>query len=253
MMFGLCILPIQAQAALTTFATYSALSDTDNVHWQASTETVGGHLYTNETPGSIATNSAGVTFDFLAAGLSGLRNLSADYTFDAVASFAPAQVVGGFILQPISAGSFSFIYTGADPLKVGSKIFTAGANLLSGTFVNAYIVGQQGATAGSVTASEKNQSLITYSSDFIEFDNSVSKDFAINLTALNPNLNLDDSTTLLDSFDSVSGGAFSAEDNGLAAVVPEPASWLMLTMGFGVVGASARRKARYTTDRMVAA
>lgn len=51
----------------------------------------------------------------------------------------------------------------------------------------------------------------------------------------------DQGTFTLDGF---ANGSFSAE---LAAAVPEPATWAMLILGFGVVGAFVRRQRKVTT------
>ena len=40
------------------------------------------------------------------------------------------------------------------------------------------------------------------------------------------------------------GNDFALDDISFSAVVPEPASWAMLVVGFGIVGASMRRRAR---------
>ena len=235
-----------ASAAITTFATYSAVTSAANMRWHDRTATVGGHLHTTATPGSHSTGAAAVTFDFLAPSLASLRNISADYIFDAVAADSPAIIAGGFLLQPVTGGSFSFIYTGSAPLVIGGKTFSTGANLLSGTFANAVIVGQAGGTSGAMTASEISDGTISYSSDFIEFDNTRVKDFSINLTSITPALSRVSASTAINTFDADSGGAFSADTAALGSTVPEPASWALMVAGFTLVGLRNRRRTACT-------
>jgi len=80
-------------------------------------------------------------------------------------------------------------------------------------------------------------SQVTYSSDFFDFSGTKDYDFAFSLTGTSKKV-------------TASGGAFvnfkASGPGSFAAAVPEPSQWAMLLVGFGMVGASVRRRQRPT-------
>jgi hypothetical protein len=144
-----------------------------------------------------------------------------------VAPSSGAFNVGGL------TGSFSII---ADsPVTFGAS---TGTNLLSGTFSLGSIGGVIGANTGTVDAAS-----VSYTSDFLVFDNagigsfdwllsSVTNVFGVTTSGGGP--------LRLRRFKASLSGEFSSEV--APALVPEPATWALLVLGFVLVGVSVRRR-----------
>lgn len=238
-----------AAAALTTFASYTAVSTAENIRWQK-VGTSGGSLYTISNSTGTAPSSVAVKFSFFDAALTGFGPLDASYTLLASVPNGNAAVAGnGFLVQSALSGGFSFIYTGSTPLVVGSNTYNTGANLLSATFTNASIAGPTGSSSGNASASSTSTdvSTITYTSDILDFSNVVNTGFAINLTSIRPVLSQAGANASLNSFRTSSGGSFSSEPAPVVGSVPEPTTWAMMVMGFGLAGMGLRRRTRPTT------
>lgn len=233
-----------AGAAVTTFATYTQISADATLHNEKSGAT-GGSLYTVATPNAVTPGSVGVSFNFLNAGLvaAGLSNLSATFTMNLSQSGYAATQAGSFVVQDGYTGSFSFIYSGLSPLVVGGQTFTTGANLLSGTIGSARgaVIGGSG-TSGNLTSSTGPGRTVTFTSDFLDFTNVVANDLSLSLTSITPSLAAGAGQSL-NSFHASSTGSFSSDPAPVPVVsVPEPATWGMMILGFGVVGAGLRRR-----------
>lgn len=243
------------EAAAITFAQYSAMGTTSNIRWTNNGSTnsngTGGHFYSvagNATTSVAATTD--VSFSFLQPAMSPyVTNVVAAFKLDATApSGNPAFLGGSFLIQPGISGNFSFLTTTA--ITIGSVTHAAGSNLLSGTFTNAAIAGNRSGSSGGLSASSSPTTLITYSSDFLTFDNSAVFDFSLSLTSI---LSVVEAAPIggspayaMRSFRGLSGGGFSS-DPAPTAEVPEPAVWGMMIVGFGMVGVQSRRRVRRAT------
>lgn len=226
--------------ALTTFASYTEVpSAVTNIMW-TNTGFSAGTLANFPADGS----EAGVTdtsFNFLIGGLP--TNLAADFTLSA-SSTSPALVAFGVLLvQPGISGAFSFTYDGPTQM-IGTRLFAHGANLLSGTFTNAYIQGVMGGGTGSTNAEMNTLGPITFTSDFLTFgpDN---KAIAIGLNSIFPPLHINGPGDSLASFTASSTGNFSADTVSITGGgTPEPASWALMLIGVGAVGFAVRSRAK---------
>ncbi len=258
-----------AAAVVTTFASFNA-SSTGNVFWL--NNGTGGNATNyraNGTGGTISTtNSAigvrpsqavpggvGVTFSFLNSLSAFVTNVPAIFTLSATVVNTPATSMMGFEIQQNIAGSFSFI--SANAITLGSTTYAAGSNLLSGTFDQSAIFGQGFGTSGSLSGSTTSGSTITYTSDFLNFTNTLDRDLSLSLTSIvslvagvNRGLNNAAGKSLV-SFRATATGSFSSDPAPLTPGVPEPQTWAMLVLGFGLIGVSARRRAR--NSRVVSA
>ncbi len=253
---GTAVVAVPAGAVITTFATFSAPTSTDNFRYVASgnsnSRTTDGTFYTTHTGTSTTPGTVDVRFSFLESQFSAyITNATAAFTLSGtVAKGSPATSVGGFLVQPGASGSFSFLSTAA--ITVGGPFFVphtyaAGSNLLSGTFTNGVISG----STSSGSASDSNVttgSTVTFTSDFLNFTPTIERDLSISLSAILPNLAAGTGANkALKSFRAVAGGQFSSDPapliNGLA-IVPEPGVWVLMVAGFGLVGVSTRRRAR---------
>jgi hypothetical protein len=258
-----------AAAVVTTFASFNAVS-VGNLYYVnngtgGSTSTyrsngTGGTISTTNSHSSVRPSLAvpgavDTSFSFLNSLSPFVSNVPAKFTLLASVTNSPALTVSGFKLQQNLAGSFSFISENA--ITIGSVTHAAGSNLLSGTFNLGTIFGAAGGTSGSMSSSVNSGSMITYTSDFLDFTNTTSRDLSLSLTSIvslvsNVNQGLNNASgKALRSFRATSTGSFSSDPAPLVIGVPEPQSWAMLVIGFGLIGVSARRRARAT--RSVAA
>jgi len=241
---GLCAAPAQA----VTFADYSATSSAANMSWT---------LSSNLTSGTLATTGFGASaktfFSFLTPGLSTLANLPATFTLSATTpSNDPAVTAFGQIAEQNLSGTFSFIYSGLTPLTVGSHTFTTGANLLSGTFTGAEIVGPNNGSTGSVQDAILSGGTVSFTSAFEKFSVSGDKALSLELTSVLPFLGANEDDAL-NSFTSVSTGSFASDiASGGGGGIPEPATWAVILLGFGSIGATIRRSRAKAAARSMA-
>lgn len=201
-----------------------------------------GTLYTTTKANSNVYGVASVQFDFLNKVLSKLGPLSANFSFQGTApAIDPALSFGSFLAEPGLTGSFSFTYTGTKALHVYHTTYLTGANLLSGTFDGVDILGNKASSSGSVLGSTLGSTLV-YTSDFLDFTKSVDRDLAIALTAIKPAMGAAPGDAL-HTFKASSTGAFSSDPAPtITAQLPEPATWTMMMLGFGMLGAAIRQR-----------
>jgi hypothetical protein len=109
---------------------------------------------------------------------------------------------------------------------------TDSANLLTLTFAGATLAGAGG--SGALFGSTPGGT-VTYTSDFLDFTGQAAGDFAIGLSAITPGFGATVWTA-----DSV--GTFASDSAGIVTGIPEPATWAMMIIGFGGVGALTRRR-----------
>jgi len=242
-----------AAAAIATFANYTTIGGV-NLMWKktgTNALNTGGNLYTISTPSSTTAGAVAVKFNFQNLPyLPALGPLDAGFTFNAIANpgTAAGSLFGIFDVQPLSSGSFSFIYKGPN-FVVGQTHYHTNDNLLTATFfTGGAIAGQDNSTSGSVgAATSTGGTTITYTSDFLNFGGTHNKDFAISLSSITPTLGLTTGLAL-NTFKASSAGLFSTDPVPLTtAIIPEPATWGMLVVGFGLVGINGRRRSRLTS------
>lgn len=138
------------------------------------------------------------------------------------------------IFQLVNSGTISF--TRVTPADVGINSRT---NLLTINFTNAIINGSLGGTSGSLLASTPD-SVMTFTSDFLNFDNSIALDFALALSSITGGgLGRANAGESLRAFTADSTGTFSSDPAPLSSV-PEPAA--LGLMGLGVLGLALRRR-----------
>jgi hypothetical protein len=232
-----------SQAVITTFASYTAIGTGANVYWKNNNGTAngtGGSIYTIANSNATTPGTAKISFSFLQGALSPVTNVVADFTLLASVTNSPALTAGGFKIEQNIAGSFSILSTTA--ISIGSTTFAAGANLLSGTFTLGTIFGATNGTSGSFSSATTSGATITYTSDFLDFLPTLDRDFALSLTSITPGLN-SSTNRALRTFKALSTGSFSTDPAPTPIVaVPEAATWAMFIGGFGLMGASLRRR-----------
>lgn len=235
--------PTQKQVTTTTYT---------NVSTYSTHTTPKAELYsTNGT--STALSSPAVKFNYLvpvapwaASALAGTQ--SAYLTLDAV-STSPVTLLDGELIEPFDSGTISFIRT--TPVVVrnthGRIVGTPKSNLLTVSFTNATLFGQNGASTFTLAASTPT-STISFSSDFLNFTNSVSNDFSLVFNAALPALKIATTTPTAYNQTNVTGAhtltTTRASTTGQfgASAVPEPAMWGMMVAGFAMIGLRRRGK-----------
>lgn len=202
-----------------------------------------GTLFSTNALNSNTFGLANVKFAFQGKVLSKLGPLNASFSFQGTApAVDPALGIGGFLDQPGITGTFSFTYTGLAPLHVYHSTYLTGANLLTGTFDGFDIQGKTKSTSGGLSGSTGGGATLIYTSDFLNFTKTIDRDAAFSLTGINPSLGAATGDAL-HSFKSNGTGAFSTDQHVfITAKVPEPATWTMMILGFGMLGAAVRQR-----------
>jgi hypothetical protein len=233
---------VPASAAITTFADFKVIGTSANIYWKndgtTATNGTGGSIYTISSANATIPGSRNVSFSFLQSELAPyVTNVTAKFTLLATVTNSPALTASGFKIETLIAGTFSFVST--SPITIGA---TVGTNLLSGTFTQASIFGQANGTSGSFSGATTSGSTITYTSDFLSFLPTGNRDFSLGLTSIASSLN-SSSGKALRSFRATSTGSFSSDPAPIPInAVPEAATWAMFIGGFGLMGATLRRR-----------
>lgn len=234
---------------VTTFATYTAVGGANVRYVNSGTSAArlnDARMFSTSTSTAAGPGGVRVNFSFLQPLLAPfVTNVSAIWTFNGtVAKNSPLVNLGGALIQPGLSSTFSMISTSAITVSGPGLITTtyaAGSNLLSGVFNGGSISGQ-GTSGASFASGVIGSGAISFTSDFLTFDNSTILDRAQSLTAVNPSFAAAPNGAMR-TFRAVASGQFSADPSPtiVAAAIPEPASWAMLITGFGLIGAASRR------------
>jgi hypothetical protein len=225
-----------AQAATTVFATTTTLGTGSNFTWtnNGAGDTGSGGTLTGTGPTTFSFENSGPVLDLLTF-------VPANFSFTATATGSPAGFSGApnnLWTQTGIGGSFSYTFSGTTGTVIGGTTLTNGENLLSGTFTNAWIQGNGG--SGSTNLSVGNGGHMTFTSAIDPALASViNPEFAYTLLAVTPNFGATSSSAALESFTAKGDGEFS-----FTTAVPEPASWSLMIMGFGGLGALLRQRRR---------
>jgi hypothetical protein len=249
-----------ASAVVTTFATFSSPTTAANFRFVNSgnsssvSRTTDATLYTTSTPTGNAPGAVIVRFSFLQPQFAAyVTDIKAKYTYNAtIKRGTPAVAAFGALVQQGIKGTFSFLTTTAITVSGPYFIphtFAAGSNLLSGSFSSSTLFGA--GSSASTSSSTLAGSTVVFTSDFLDFSGTVNRDRSLALTSIIPALSKHAGLNgALSSFRASSGGQFSSDPapiiTGLA-IVPEPAVWGMLIVGFGMVGVQTRRRSRSTS------
>ncbi len=221
----------------STFASYSPAGNTANV----------------SLTGLALSAASQTTFQYKIAGLSNLGKLKASWTMSATET-------GALGFGPLALGTFdgSFTFAYAGPTRtVSGHTVHAGDTLLSGTFLGSVFTGY--GSSATLADSLLGGGLVDYRSNpLISFTPTGGDEgLAMTYTSLHNPVAVVGGT--LTDFTAVGAGNFSADNahvqsltpshnNGGASLAPtsapEPAAWTLMLIGFGAVGALARRGRR---------
>ena len=224
-------LPLMLASAATyatgTFATFTDL-------------TSGKFVFTNNGASTTfaATNDA-VSFQYIVGGLDAALTGSqlAHLTYSSSASTAALSGFG-LDIQRMNSTTISIVRDTA---------YNGHTNLLSVTFSGTlanplYLFGANAGSALSELASTGSGQTVTFTSDFLNFSNTSSRDVGLAFTSVAPPVGID-ANGLLKSFTASATGSFSADPTPLVvSAVPEADTYAMLLAGLGVIGFLARRR-----------
>lgn len=140
------------------------------------------------------------------------------------------------MFDTVTAGTISIIRDTAAAEGAGTK-----TNLLTVSFTNAELDASNG--SGSFTFKTNPTSVITYTSDFLDFSNVVSKDFSFSFSGASPSFNAGlGSSGRSTRFSGT--GTFASDPPPLVPSIPEASTWGMMVVGFGAAGLALRNGSR---------
>jgi hypothetical protein len=194
----------RARAGLTQFAGFDQTSGNP-------------FTFTFKGPGASFSGTAPVDFQFYNAPGAPAGGQAATLTLTSTA-VTPASAIGRLLEQPVDGPSNVMKFTRNSDSK----------NLLTVTF-RGEIYGTSGARPAGFSADTAVGDLVTFTSDFLSFNGSTSRDFLINLPSVTPVLSLD-CDGFLRNFCSDIHGMLPADH---LSAVPESGSLALLAGGFG--------------------
>jgi hypothetical protein len=154
------------------------------------------------------------------------------------AGTAGAAVLGDLAFQDLAGGAFSLT-----TLSDVSFLGRTGTNILSGSFTNGVLSGQIRGLSPTFSVSVP-MSELEGTSDFFSPDEFFLTNFSLGMSDANRPLRIGANGRIAD-FNASSVGTFGAiVSDGTPGAVPEPSTWAMMILGFGMVGASMRRRRR---------
>ena len=225
-----------APAQATTILSFGAASSPGKVGWAMNGS---GGTFQTGTSSKAASDSIQVQLANLLAG--DTANVASTFTLSGVAPAGNAAVAAGSHLfqdgigTASKPGSFSII--SAKPFTYEGHLYGAGVNILSGTFDNAEIAGQKGGFTGFASTVMASDVLFTSAIGLMVSSSPDNNDFVLDLASISPGLKIGGVGNALQSFNATAAGQF-------VSVVPEPATWATMMVGFGGLGVAMRSRRR---------
>jgi hypothetical protein len=228
---ALAMMPMAAQAAPTvSIVSFTAnqagpnLTYADNgaAGWTLSTGTPKNVLVTLE--------------DFNGGFVSGVASTM---TFSGTGTSFAVNNSGNIWSQAFTGGTVSFTNTAG--FMLGATFYAPGSNILSLSFTGGDMTATVPGTAGNALVSIPGDGFSNVTSDFLSFPPTQLTDFSISLANVIPGFCI--GSCGIGGQAAVRFQNFTARGSGdFTATIPEPGTWLMLLVGFGMVGFTARRR-----------
>ena len=230
---AIALMPMAAQAAQTvSIVSFTAnqagpnmtYKDNGLAGWSLSTVTAKNVLVSLE--------------DFSGGFVSGV---AAKLNFTGTGTGFAQNTSGNLWAQAFTGGSVSF--TSVSSFMLGSTLYAAGSNILTLNFSGGELSAVVPGTTGSAQVSIPGAGFTSVSSDFLSFPPVTLTDFSISLANVIPGFTF--SPGGLGGQAEARFANFTARGSGdFTATVPEPSTWAMLMLGFGLVGFARRRQVR---------
>jgi hypothetical protein len=229
---ALAMMPMAAQATTPV----SILSFTANQSGSNLTYTnngAAGWSLTTVTPKNVL-----VTLEDFSGGF--ISGVSAKMSFTGTGNGAAVNTAANLWSQAFTGGTVTF--TAASAFVLGSTAYAAGSNILSLTFTGGELSALVPGTSGNALVSIPGDGFSNVTSDFLSFPPAFLTDFSISLGNVSPGFQI--GTGGLGTQAGARFTNFTARGSGdfTAAMVPEPGTWAMLLLGFGLVGFARRRQ-----------
>ncbi len=233
------------------FALTAALAAASLAASAASAVTIVQYDQTNGGPTIQLVNSAGGAFTlstiggaapvmitlFDPANAANTLDVMGEFRFTATGSEA-AVVAGNVAFQDFGGGQFSLT-----ALSSVNFLGQSGTNILSGTFTGGTLSGQLSGLSPTFQVTIPTSELES-TSDFFPPERFFLSNFSLGMSDASRGLRIGADGRVA-GFNAASVGTFGALDtSGNPSAIPEPGTWAMMILGFGLVGATMRRRNR---------
>jgi len=207
---------------------------------QDSGATKKAELHTTATAASSVTGSIPIYYLMSVAGLpadlTGLQDAHLTVDFISNVGTTASGSSRSQLFDTVTNGSISIIRDTAAAEGTGAR-----TNLLTVSFTNGQLDANQGAAA--FTFKTTASSVITYSSDFLDFSKVIDKDFSFSFSGANPTFQAAPGSSSR-SMRFSGTGTFASDPAPRIPGVPEASTWAMMMVGFGAAGAALRSNRR---------
>lgn len=202
------------------------------------------------TPTFTLTNTGGGAASIAGSGvlnfnaLDGLGNLgpnvAVNYSLTGASTGQAATMTMGSntYISQLFNGAFNFTFANATMLN--GQTYAAGSTLFGGAFTEALFNGRIGSTTGSILSG----GVTSFTNGALTFQPGALSNFEFGLASISNGGLSGTAAGGINGFSSVLNGKFDNEGQVGLPGVPEPATWAMMTLGFGMLGGALRRRAR---------
>lgn len=229
---ALAFMPVATQAAQSV----SIVSFTANQSGPTFTYTdngVAGWTLTTGTPKNVLVTLEGFDGSFLSG-------IASRLTFTGSGTSFAQNTAANLWSQAFTGGTVTFTSVGA--FSFGSTNYAANTNILTLNFSGGEMSALVPGTSGNALVSIPGDGFSGVTSDIFGFPPAFLTDFSITLANVIPGFSIGQGGLGIQSNARFTN--FTARGSGdfTAAMVPEPGTWAMLLVGFGMVGFAARRR-----------
>ena len=229
---ALAMMPMAAQAAAPTVSIVSFTANQSGPNLTYADNGAAGWTLGTVTPKAVLVTLEDFDGNFQSG-------IAANLSFAGTGTSFAQNTIGDLWSQHFTGGTVSFTSTAA--FTLGSTVYAAGSNILSLTFIGGEMSARVPGTAGNALVSIPGDSFSNVSSDFLSFPPTQLTDFSISLANVIPGFCI--GSCGIGGQAAVRFQNFTARGSGdFTATVPEPSTWAMLLLGFGMVGFAARRR-----------
>ena len=228
---ALALMPLAAQATTVSIVGFTANQAGANMTYR--NNGVPGWSLSTVTPKNVLVSLEDFSGNFVSG-------VAAQLAFHGTGTSFAMNTSGNLYAQEFTGGTVSFTSTAA--FVLGTTFYAAGSNILSLTFTGGELSAIVPGTTGNAQVTIPGSSFSAVTSDFLSFPPAMLTDFSISLANVVPGFRLGaaglgtQANSRFTNFTARGAGDFTA------SAVPEPQTWAMLLLGFGLVGFARRRQ-----------